>query len=256
MNKLPIASIARGIQASMTKHSPEILTGIGIAGMVASTVMAVKATPKALVLLDEAENEKLAPLTKKEVVKVTWKCYIPTAVTCMASVACLIGASSVNLRRNAALATAYNLSQTALVEYRDKVVETIGEKKEEIVRDAIAKDKIEKDPVTNHEVVVTSKEVSLCYDGVFGRYFMSDVDTIKRAMNRVNRTIATSMYVSLNEFYSELGLEPTDIGYDLGWTIDDGEIEFYTSTQMSADGRPCIVITYNVSPKYNYNKIY
>ena len=30
------------------KHSPEILTGIGVAGMITSTILAVKATPKAL----------------------------------------------------------------------------------------------------------------------------------------------------------------------------------------------------------------
>ena len=254
MNFLPIASLARGIQTTMVRHSPEILTGIGIAGMIGSTVMAIKATPKAARLLEEAEREKAEPLTKAEVVKATWKCYIPTIVATVTSAACLIGSNSVSARRNAALATAYNLSQTALSEYKDKVIETFGEKKEEIVREAIAKDKVEKNPVSNHEVIVTGKETSLCLDGVFGRYFLSDVDTIKRAINWVNREITTSMYVSLNEFYHQLGLKSIGIGDELGWNLDDGEIDFYTSTQMAEDGRPCIVIEYNAAPKYNFNK--
>ena len=175
---------------------------------------------------------------------------------CATSMACLICSNSVSSRRNAALATAYNLSHTALTEYKDKVVETIGEKKEELVREAIAKDKIENDPVSGHEVIITDKGTTLCYDGVFGRYFVSDIDTIKRAINRINRELVTCMYVSLNEFYTEIGLKPTNIGYDLGWNIDDGEIEVNFDTQIAEDGRPCLVITYNVSPKYNFNKLF
>lgn len=256
MNKLQLASIARGIQTSIVRHSPEILTGLGIAGMVATTVMAVNATPKALKLLEEAKREKGEDLKPVEVVKTTWKCYVPSAITCATSIACLIGSNSVSARRNAVLATAYNLSQTAINEYKDKVVETIGERKEAQVREAIAKDKLEKDPVSAHEVVITDKGTSLCYDGVFGRYFISDMDTIKRAVNKINREIVSSMYVSLNEFYNELGLKPVSIGEELGWNFDDREIEIFTSAQIAEDGRPCIVLEYSVAPHYEYNKLF
>ena len=53
MPKQSLASIAKSVRTAMKKHSPEILTGIGIAGMITTTVMAVKATPKALILLEE-----------------------------------------------------------------------------------------------------------------------------------------------------------------------------------------------------------
>jgi hypothetical protein len=153
MNKTKIATAMKSVQTMVTQHSPEILTGIGIAGMVTTTILAVKATPKALKLLKEREEVQKEPLTPVETVKTCWKCYIPAAVTGTLSVACLIGASSVNARRNAALATAYKLSETALTEYREKVVETIGEKKEQAVRDAIAKDKVEKNPVKSQELL-------------------------------------------------------------------------------------------------------
>ena len=101
-----LAQTAKNIRTSMVKHSPEILTGLGIVGMITTTVLAVKATPKALTLIDVAENEKRDELTPMETVKATWKCYIPAAVTGVTSIACLVGASSVNTRRNAALAAA------------------------------------------------------------------------------------------------------------------------------------------------------
>ena len=117
----------------LKKHSSTILTVISAGGVVATTVLAVKATPKALQLIEakkvEVGLQPDTPLPTKEVVKATWKCYIPAATTGVLSATCIIGASRVNLRRNAALATAYKISETALSEYKEKVVETIGEKK-------------------------------------------------------------------------------------------------------------------------------
>ena len=138
MSKVNMTALVKSIGRSISNHSPEILTGLGIAGMITTTVLAVKATPKALSLIEHkkeelelTESEKLSPI---ETIKATWKCYISTVVTGVSSVACLVGASSVNARRNAALATAYNLSATALSEYKEKVVEAVGEKKEQIVK--------------------------------------------------------------------------------------------------------------------------
>ena len=145
MSKKPLMKTVQGV---LTKHSPEILTGLGVSGMIATTVLAVIATPRAIDLIesDSRHNHDGDPYayTKKEAFQSAWKCYIPAAVTGTVSVACLIGASSVNAKRNAALATAYTISETALSEYRNKVIETIGEKKEKTVRDEVAKEKAKK----------------------------------------------------------------------------------------------------------------
>lgn len=258
MGKLALSNLVKSIKTTIKSRSPEILTGIGIAGMIATSIMAVRATPKAIKLIEEKKKEidhdKLTPI---ETVQTTWKCYIPAVVTGVTSTACLIGASSVNARRNAALATAYSLSKTALSEYKDAVVETIGEKKEKVVRETISKEKLEKNPVTNSEVINTEKGTTLCYDGIFGRYFRSDRDTIIRAINKINRQIvAGDMYVSLNEFYDELGLSHIDIGDRLGWNIDDGEIDIEFDSQLAADGTPCLVMHYTVEPKYDFSRYF
>ena len=176
MDKTNLATITKDIRKFASKRSPEILTGIGIAGMITTTILAVRATPKALELIEEQkEEESVDELSSFEVVKVAWKPYIPAMVTCIASTACLIGASSVNAKRNAALATAYKLSETALSEYRDKVVETIGEKKDRIVRDKVAEERVKKNPVSKNEVIVTGNGKTLCFDPISGRYFMCSI---------------------------------------------------------------------------------
>lgn len=267
MKNLKINELVKAVQSVLVKRSPEILTGIGVAGMITTTVLAVKATPKALSLIEDekrAQNEHISDDSRNdssqivhlkpiEVVKVTWKCYIPTVLTGIASTACLIGASSVNFKRNAALATAYQLSTTALTEYKEKVSEVIGERKERDIRDRIAKDKINNDPVGKHEVIVTGNGDTLCYDAYGGRYFKSSIDKIKKAENELNRVMLKDMYVSLNEFYDELGLKHTKLGDDLGWNLDDGFINIEFSSQLSEDDTPCIVMNYTVSPNYNYS---
>lgn len=272
MNKRKFVMLVNGIRNSVVKHSPEILTGIGIAGMITTTVLAVKATPKALQLIEDEKNlqndilyeeakendgvfEEIETLRPVDVVKTTWKCYIPAAVTGVLSVSCLIGASSVNLRRNAALATAYKLSETALSEYRDKVIETVGEKKERTIREKVAQEKVNNTPINKSEVYVTGKGQTLCMDSVSGRPFKSDIDTIKKAVNELNRRMVTGneMYISLNEFYSEIGLRPTSLGNQLGWNLHkEGLIELDFSATLTEDDEPCIYIDYLVAPRYDF----
>lgn len=240
----------------LIKNSPGILVGLGVSGMLGAGVLAVKATPKALRLIDEAENEKGADLTKKEIVKVAWKPYVPAVVTATTSAACIIGANSIHARRNAALATAYKISETALLEYRDKVKETIGEVGEREIREQIAKEKVEKQPIKKNEVIVTEKGNTLCFDAISGRYFKSDMIAIEKAVNIINKNLLAYDYVPLNDLYSELGLPEVRLGNDLGWNLHrDGLVEISFGTHLSEEGVPCIVLDYLVAPRYDYSKL-
>ena len=273
MNKINFEKFFKESQFLLSKYSPEILTGIGIAGMVTSTILAVKATPKAVDLIENLRKEQwqnisakqanelnkngvveLPPITKIDIVKVTWKGYIPAVSTSIVSIACLIGANSVNNRRNAALATAFKISETALREYKNKVIETIGEEKERVLSSKIDEDKIRNNPIDSSQVYLTEKGNVLCYDSMSGRYFKSDINVIESAVNKVNKQMLTEMYISLNDFYSELGLKGTYVGDDLGWNVDDGLLRINFGSQIADDGTPCVVINYNVEPKYDFAK--
>lgn len=258
MNKKAISNVFRGVARSVKKHSPEILTGIGIAGMIATTVTAVSATPKALRLIDQKEIEEKRRLKPVEVVKTTWKCYIPSAVTGVMSVACLIGASSVNLRRNAALTAAYTLSETALKEYQDKTVEVVGEKKEQEIRDAVATEQLRNSPtIRPEEIIDTGLGKTLFFDPLSGRKFWSDVEVIRKAENDLNRRMRDEVNLSLNEFYVGLGLPEVDpsVGDSLGWDIDKGYIELAYSWIVdppNESGQKCCVISHRNPPKYHF----
>lgn len=255
MKKPILPKALKSVQMTLTEHSPEILTGIGIVGMLSAGVLAVRATPKALRLIEEEREEKGEDLTKTEVIKVAWKPYIPAVVTGVTGAACIIGAHSVNAKRNAAIATAYAISEKAFSDYKEKVVETIGEKKEKAVTDAIAKERVEKNPVRSNEVIITEKGNTLCYDIQSGRYFKSDIDKVRSAVNEVNSRLTYENYISLNEFYYEIGLPSIKLGDDLGWNIDGGLIDVNFSSQLAEDGTPCLVIDYRIAPRYDYRHL-
>ena len=251
--------IGDNILPTLKKRSPEILTGIGIGGMITTTVLAVKATPEATRRIEErkrAEHHK--KLTVAQTIQTTWKCYIPAGVTGIASITCLIGASAVNYRRNAALATMASIAESSLREYRSKVVETIGEKKETAILDAIDKDRVQNNPPpANLEAPLAegANQPVLCYDSLFGRYFYSDVETIKRAVNKLHFQMnnMSEPYVSLNDFYMEIGLSSVEIGDDLGWRGDWSLIELRFSSQLVNGHTPCLVMTHLNPPAYGYS---
>ena len=277
MNKESIVNFFNGVRSTMDKHSPEILTGIGITGMITTTVLAVKATPKALELIGEAKYKKeeetvehnckvnkvsecmSSDLKPLEVVKAAWKPYVPAAITGSLSVACLVGASRVNFKRNAALATAYTLSEKVLKDYKDSVVETIGEKKEEKIKEKVAQKKVDKQPASKSEVVMVNSDGNVLFlEPVSNRYFKSDVESIRKIINDLNYrlTTGTEEYISLSEFYDEIGLSHTSISDEIGWNIyRDGQIAVDMPSAKTDKGEPCLVLDYNVSPRYDYTKL-
>ena len=275
MSKTDVTKYFKMVKQLAKKRSPEILKGIGIAGMITTTILAVKATPKALQLIEEEKNrrtdkilEGMSPnedencwqvvkLKPIEVAKVAWKPYIPAVLLGASSVACLIGANSVHARRQAALYSAYKLSETAFTEYRDKVLETVGEETEKEVRDKVAKDKVEKNPASKTEIYMTGKGESLFYDPISDRHFMSDIETIRKIVNDLNYAMGygSEMYVSLSQLYDELGLKHTSISDNIGWNIRDGLIEPDFSSQID-EGKPCIVLDWLKVPSYNFDSNY
>ena len=255
MNKPNFAKFIGDARIALDRHSPEILLGIGIAGMFTSIVLAVRATPKALKRIEEKKNDlHKDKLTAGETVKATWKYYIPAAVTSVTSTMCLIGSNSVQARRTAAIATAYKLSETALAEYKEKVVETIGEKKEKILREEIASEKATKQNASENTVYITGGGTTLCLDPISMRLFESDINAIKRAQNEINEKMLVSPfgYASLNEFYDELGLEATSQGDEMGWNVSTGKVKIDFSAGLTKDDRPCIVLDYRVAPRWDY----
>lgn len=264
MKKSEVLKLLKDVQNGLKKHSPEILTAVGIVGMVTTTIMAVKATPKAMKLIDDKKEElELKPdesLTPVETVKTAWKPFVPVVVTGVASMACIVGASSLHVKRNAALMTAYQISTTALNEFKEKAVETIGEEKVKEVTEKIKSDKKEKltNPSDGHNTyIINTDEEILIKEPLSNQVFRSTMMEVEqKALSVSKRIIKGSEYsISLNEFLAELHLKPTPIGDDIGWNVDH-DIDITFDDGRTDSNKPCFVIAYLQPPVHGFNKYF
>ena len=237
-------------QMFLKRNSATILTCVGAAGVIATTVTAVKATPKAMMLLDKAKEEKGDDLTKLEVVKITAPVYIPSAVLGVSTLACIFGANVLSSRGQAALMSAYALVDSGYKDYRKKVDELYGEEAGTEVRAGIAKDKYEEQPPAQ-----PSDGKRLYYDYYSDRYFEAAPFAVQKAEYEVNRTLMMDDVVMLNEWYNQIGLKPLEHGDDFGWTTYANMdaywqtwIDFHHEKVIMDDGLECIIISFAQDP--------
>jgi len=261
MNKQLIETGFKIVGESLKRNSSTWLTGLSVGGVVSSLLLMHRATIKANDLLIEeyairdvewldhhvatSEPPQLSP---KEVARLTWKCYIPPVIAASLTIGGILGSNYISRHQNAALAALYGLSEAAFMEYRDKVREQLGEKKEEKIKEGILQDRISNNPVGNQVIIATGKGETLCYDSLSGRYFKSDIETIRRIQNDFNSELISERYKTLNELYYELGLEYTELGRNIGWSLEYGILDFKFSAKL-ADGTPCIVLDYRLAPR-------
>ena len=253
---MDISKLIESSKKKLSDNAPEIMIGFGLAGMLTSTIMAVKATPKAMAIIEEEEDYLNRELTKIEKAKLVWKPYVPAALGYCASTALIIGANNVNSKRSAMFAGAYKLSEQTLATYRDKVIETIGEEKEREISDKVARDKVKEARQTSYHAneVIYGTGQCLCYDPISGRYFNSDMDKIRKIENDLNYRLMKENMISLNEFYTELGMECIDMGFKYGWNIDEGLIEVRFTSTITDDNKLCLVVTFARSPRLDFDK--
>ena len=245
---------------TLDKNSPAILTGVAVAGVIGTAVLAVKATPRAYQALLEAgaaksDKSQTTPfidnLTVTEKIKYGYKPYIPAITLGAFTITCIIASNRVSSKRAAVLASAYSIAESSLKEYKGKVSEVIGERKADTILGEVAQDKLNKQPISESNVIITGKGESLAYESLSGRYFKCDIEDVRRVQNDINQQLLQDMWVSLNEVYDRLGLEHTLMGDDLGWEPDN-MLEFNFQSKLATDGTPCLVLSYVNEPKYAY----
>lgn len=242
-------------------NSPAILTAIGVTGVLTTAYLTGKASFKAAEIIARNErrpyqSEPENRLEVKEKVELVWKLYIPAATTGLVTVVCIIGANRIGTRRAAALATAMTISEKAFTEYKDKVVERLGQKKEQGVRDEIAQERVDQNPVSQtKEIIIAGGGDVLCLDAYTGRYFKSDIETLKKAQNDLNHRIISDMYASLTDFYNLIGLAPAGCSEEVGWS-SDRLMELSLSTTLADNGQPCIVVDFQTMPIPDYQRFH
>lgn len=231
------------------KESPNLLTTLGVAGVLSTTILAIKATPKALEVIQDEQMSSVKDLMTVDKIKLTWRYYLPTVISGLITTACIISVNNIHVRRHAALGALYSITEGALKEYQQKVIEVVGKKKESDIRDEIAQDKLNTHPLTE-DLLLTGIGQHLFYDSLSARYFRSDIESVRRSINTFNADLLQDMYKVLNEFYDEIGIEGTDMGKNMGWDIENGLLDVRFSSKIASSGEPCVVLEYPVSPRF------
>ena len=231
------------------RNSATILTCVGAAGVIVTTVTAVKATPKAMLLLEKAKEEKGEELTKVETVKIAAPVYIPTMILGATTLACIFGANVLSKKGQASLMSAYALADSSYKDYRKKVDELYGEEAGSKVRAEIAKDKYNENPIQ----VEDGKR--LYYDMYSEQYFESTPFQVQLAEYELNKTLMLEDAAYLNEWYGHLGIDQLEHGYDFGWTTGSNMdnywqtwIDFNHEKVVMDDGLECIIISFAQEP--------
>jgi hypothetical protein len=238
-------------------NSPLILTVIGVAGTITTTYLTGKASFKAAKLIEDKQYainiENTGPerkvLSRNEKIGLVWRVYVLPMSSATLTCAAIVGAHKVSARRMAALAAGYTMLDGRFEEYREKVKEKLGLKKEEAARDEIAQERADKNPPSPTLIINEGK--SLFKDEPSGRYFESTMEDIKRAQNDTNYQILSKEYATLTDFYDRIGLAPTSLSEDFGWDITQDKVEISFSTVITQDGKPCICLDYNIHPVRN-----
>ena len=239
---------------AIRKHMPAVLTYAGVCGVVGTAIMAVKATPKALKIIEqekmyrsyECDNKP----TKKEIVALTWKCYIPSIALGLSTIACVISIHALDKRSQASLTSAYAMLNEAYKQYRDAAKAVYGEDADSKILAEIAKDTfISADGIGVYSSDLDPSEKILCYDSYSKRYFESTMAAVLNAEYHINRNLQLRGYCTINEFYEFLGIDGIEYGDEIAWSLDslmEGGImwlDFENHNAVMDDGLECCIVS-------------
>lgn len=264
---MDFSSFLKGSSKIVSDNSPAILSAIAVTGTLTTAYLSGRASFKAAEIVRDYEldmhdpsgkNDNVEitkPTTLQEKALLTWKLYIPAASTAVMTIACIVAANRIGTRRAAALAAAYKFSERATAEYKAKVVEKFGEKKEQAARDELAQDRVDKNPPKEKDILFTGRGEVLCYEACFGRWFMSDMHLLRKAQNETNIVVIRDGYASLSVFYNLIGLDATTYSDEVGWNTDN-ILDLKFSTCLAPDDTPCISVDYSVLPTREYSNFH
>lgn len=242
---MDLSAIIKNARKVATDNSPTILTAIGVTGTITTAILAFRSGTKAERLLSEESPH----LSLKEKAEKTWKVFIPPIGSGIATVSCIVLANRINMRRSAALASAYAVSQELFREYKDKVVDKLGPDEEKNLRDEIAEQRINKYPPRS--LVVVGGKDCIVHDRYTDRWFTSSHDALKQAEIDINFQIIQEGYATLSDFWRALGVSHSAIGDEIGWN-SDRKLELEIGGAVSDDGIPVLTLDFRTIPVRGY----
>jgi hypothetical protein len=247
------------VGSGLKRYAPEILTTVSVAGLATTAYLASKAGYKSgLHVMSEfsarvdnaADDEEVLPMSAKEIVQQTWRYYVPVAIVGVATCAAVIGSNRISNNRNLAIISAAAISERALAEYQQKIVETTSKPKERKIRDEIAQDEVDNQGSKLDNLKIEKDGDVMVIEMHTRQVFVSTAEKIHRAENDANREALHDGYISLNVFLDYLGLPSSDAGEVVGWN-NRKPLEVIIGG-AAHDEKPVLTIDYRHPPTVTY----
>lgn len=263
----------------VSKNSPIIAASLGVIGLGCAIFSAIKATPKAMRMIEEAEIKKnndemqlaqeqgrgpeIVPLTKKEKAVIYGKCFWKTAAITAVTAGCIVGGVILANRQTKAAMLLYGTAATTLEQYKDAAKDVVGEKKERLIHDKAVTDKVRSDMLDDDDAYIdTGKGRHRCVDALTGQQFFSDIESIRRSINNLNAQLISTGSLCINDYLYELGLKEIKHSFasQIGWRYDSPygygrQIEAAFTSDLTPNGEPYIIVDVQTSPKYTDEEI-
>lgn len=268
--KLKLSILTKQAKKAIADNSPALLTALGVTGTLTVAYLTGKASFKAAEIIREAQNKDCAgnescvnghlseglscpkdsSMDNWDKVELVWREFIPAAGIAAMTVTAIVGANHISTKRVAAFASAYSVAEKGFNQYKEKVLEKVGPKKEGEIRDEVAKQQLRDHPIRTSPIIVTGKGEHLCFDSHSGRFFQGDIEKVRSAVNDINFQILNggSDYASLTDYWALVGLDPTRGSDDVGWTTDK-KLDCHYTSDLTKEGTPCMVITFLTQPR-------
>lgn len=248
-------------------HSAALYTAVGVSSGLGAIISGIAVTPENTRKLDNERDERarlgIPEMTFWEKMQMIGPSYIPCVLLFGTSATCFILNTLKEERKIATLAGLYSMSEKSFEEYREKVKDMFGERKEAKVRDEIASDQAKLATSNSVAYIYTGDGDYPCLDAWSNTKFRSSQIAMEKARIAVLDRIRSEMYISLEEVYNEMHLPlrrdqkglPLIDRSEIGWTQDDDLQFFYTYTGDS-NGEPMMVITFYPAPHPDFNKLW
>lgn len=256
------------IERFLKKNSSNILTIAGSLGLVGTVILAVKATSKALKLIEEAEEVedniihfgdeeyhsiKKRELTLKMKIQIAWKPYIPSFCMGMSTILCIFGSNYLNKQYQKNLIAAYTVLNNSFLQYRENAKKLYGDNIDNNISKELLKD------VKIDEELENDNDKELFFDCKSMRYFRSTYEDVKKAEKLFNEHLSKNGYGTLNELYELIGIPPVKYGYDIGWsTYLNDQLYGHSGIELSIelaeldDSLDCWVINIECEPTTSF----
>lgn len=243
----------------LKQHAPEILVVAGTVGVVASAVMACKATTKLDTILSESKtevnkyneyveengySEQYTETDHKKDLTIVYaqtgvklaKLYAPSVALGALSITSILASTNILKKRNVAIAAAYTAVDKGFKEYRSRVAERFGEVVEQELRYNIKPREIEHTVVdengnekiiTKAEKVITAKEDYDDYARIFDEGSLNwvkdaelNLSFLKIVQAQATDKLQRQGYLYLNDVYKMLDIPTSKAGQVVGWIYD------------------------------------